>query len=415
MKQTQHHKLPCSFRALTVAFGVAAASLAVPTHASITGADLHLQGAAQAIQVGGFASQGYLKSSANDYLGDTHRGTFDFREYAVNASWAHGHWRIGAQAFGQKLGDYGDDRITLDWATVDYQPKQWLGLRVGRVKLPRGLHNESLDVDAVRPFVLLPQSVYDNRLRDFSAAFNGGMLYGNLELKRAGSLDYRAFYGRMPLSTDSGASDYFNTDAPFPNLAISIDSAIGGSLFWNTPLTGLRAGYSYSRFNDFSTLRFVPFRNANTLKDAPHYDRHLLSLEYASGNWTLAAEWGWENPDYNVHFVNQAPYAFLFVKNTNYYVSAARRINRLLEIGAYHSYGQFEQAAVGSPVVVPPTSQRDTTLSLRVDVSEHLILKLEGHYMDGAAKIFDLPTHPQPVAGRDNSWTLIAVKATVLF
>ena len=46
-------------------------------------------------------------------------------------------------------------------------------MRAGRVKMPRGLYNEALDVDAVRPFVLLPQSVYDNRLRDFNASFEG--------------------------------------------------------------------------------------------------------------------------------------------------------------------------------------------------------------------------------------------------
>jgi hypothetical protein len=367
------------------------------------------------VQFGGFASQGYLLSSANDYLGKTSDGTFDFREYALNASWSKGEWRIGAQAFGQKLGDYGDDKIKLDWATIDYQPKQWMGFRAGRVKLPRGLYNEALDVDSVRPFVLLPQSVYDNRLRDFSAAFNGGMVFGNVGLGRSGSVDYRVFYGKMPLSTTSGASDYFNIDAPFPNLAISLDSAYGGSVFWNLPVNGLRAGYSYSRFKNFSTLRFVPFRNANTYKDAPNYDRHLLSVEYTSGDWVFAAEAGRENPEYNVHFLNQAPYALLFIKNQYYYASVSRRINRQLELGAYYSYSEFSQDAIGSPVVIPRTPQGDCAMSVRFDVSEHLILKAEGHYMDGSGKIFDLPTHPQPPASRSNSWTMFTVKATVLF
>jgi len=415
---TNHQRTPLSrlLRLLPSCAGLVLAAASVgPVSAAATTSDQPFGALMKNLQFGGFVSQGYLHSSANDYLGDTSNGTFDFREYAVNASWATSKWRIGAQAFGQKLGDYGDDKIKLDWATVDYQATQWFGVRAGRVKLPRGLYNESLDLDSVRPFVLLPQSVYDNRLRDFSAAFNGAMIYGNVSLKTAGSLDYRGYYGKMPLSTKSGASDFFNTDAPFPNLGISLDAARGGSLFWNTPVGGLRTGYSYSRFTNFSTLRYVPFRNANTYKVAPTYDRHLLSVEYTTGDWVLAAEAGRENPEYNVHFLNQAPYAFLYVKSKAYYLSAARRINKTVELGAYYSYSDFEQTGVGTPVQMPLTKQGDYALSARFDFNDHLLFKIEGHYMDGSQKIFDLPAHPQPPASRDDSWTLIAVKTTYSF
>lgn len=368
------------------------------------------------VQFGGFASQGFLVNTGNnDYLGNSSDGTFDFREFAANASYATGKWRLGAQAFGQRLGDYGHDTIAIDWATVDYQATQWLGVRAGRVKLPRGLYNEALDLDAVRPFVLLPQSVYDNRLRDFTAAFNGVMIYGNVSLKQAGSLDYRLFYGKMPLDTNSGASDYFNIDAPFPNIEIGIKSAQGGSLFWNTPVAGLRVGYSYNRFNDFNTVRFVPFRNANTYKDTSAYDRHLLSVEYIKGDWVLAAEAGQEEPTYNVHFLGQPPYAYLYAESKYYYFSASRRINSRLELGAYYSYSDFQQVGVGTPVQMPLTKQGDYALSVRFDVNEHLLFKLEGHYMDGSGKIFDLPSKPQPPASRDDSWFMLAAKATLLF
>jgi hypothetical protein len=366
-------------------------------------------------QFGGFASQGYLKSSANDYLGDTSRGTFDFREYGLNGSWSRGQWRVGAQVFGQRLGDYGDDKLKLDWAMVDYQPAQAFGLRVGRVKLPHGLYNESLDLDAVRPFVLLPQSVYDNRLRDFIAAFNGGMAYGNIGLKAAGSIDYKVYYGKMPLSTDSGASDYFNTDAPFPNLQIGLDSAVGSWVFWNTPLQGLRVGYSFSRFKNFRTLRYIPFRGVSTYKTAPEYDRHLISAEYTCGDWVFAAEAGRHDNHYDNTYLDGTPYAHLYPTTNFYYVSAAWRAKSWLELGSYYSHYHFDQWGVGTPVVFPVLNQGDYALSARFDVNEHLLFKVEGHYMDGAGAIFDIPSHPQPVTNRDNSWTMFAAKVTVLF
>ncbi|HYD85132.1 MAG TPA: hypothetical protein VEA63_13800, partial [Opitutus sp.] len=52
------------------------------------------------VQLGGFFSQGYLKSDHNNYPVDTEDGTFDFREYALNASTTLGaHFRVGGQIF----------------------------------------------------------------------------------------------------------------------------------------------------------------------------------------------------------------------------------------------------------------------------------------------------------------------------
>jgi hypothetical protein len=322
---------------------------------------------------------------------------------------------VGAQGFGQKLGAYGEDKPKLDWATVDYQATQWFGIRAGRVKLPRGLYNEALDLDAVRPFVLLPQSVYDNRLRDFIAAFNGGMIYGNVGLQKAGSLDYRAFYGKMPLSIHSGASDYFNTDAAFPNLQMSLDAAEGGSLFWNTAVQGLRVGYSFSRFENFRTLRYIPFRARNTYKTAPHYDRHLASIEYTRGDWVFAAEAGKDVNHYDNTYTDGTVYAHLYPTTNYYYVSASWRARRWLELGSYYGHYHFDQWGVGTPVIFPDLDQGDFAFSCRFDLSEHLIFKLEGHVMSGAGAIFDLPSAPQPVAARDNSWTMLALKTTYSF
>jgi hypothetical protein len=407
---TRHQRsIVCPTRGLLPALALlgAAAAAVAPALASASWKD---------IQFGGFISQGFLVNSGpNDYLGDTSDGTFDFREYAVNASFSTGQWRIGGQLFGQKLGAYGDDEIKLDWAAVDFQAAQWLGFRAGRVKMPRGLYNESLDLDAVRPYILLPQSVYDNRLRDFSASFNGAMIYGNIELKKAGSIDYRVFYGQMPLDIDSGASDFFNIDAPFPNLAIDLDSVRGCSLFWNTPVAGLRAGYSYTGFKDLTTIRYVPFRNANSTKKTDLYGQHLFSLEYMKDDWIFAAELGWESVDYGVTYPNVPPSIFLYWKAHYRALSVSRRINDWFELGAYYSFSDFQQLGVGTPVQMPLTKQGDYALSARFDVNEHLIFKIEGHYMSGSGKIFDIPSHPQPPATRDNSWALFAAKATILF
>ena len=410
MKTNTTASLHPAFR--TARFISAAALLALalaPAQAAVTWKN---------IQLGGFASQGYLVSSDNDYLGETSDGTFDFREYAVNASWATGKFRVGAQAFGQKLGDYGDDKIKLDWATVDYQPTQWLGFRAGRVKMPRGLYNEALDVDSVRPFVLLPQSVYDARLRDFNSAFNGGMVFGNVSLKSAGSLDYRAFYGDIPMSTPSGASDYFNNDAPFPNTSMGMDAVYGGTLFWNTPKDGLRVGYSYSAFKNFSVDRIAAVGGMvfPLLKLSDVHHRHLLSAEYTRGDWVFAAEAGREEAQSGV-FTAIAPSVVVKFESDYFYASVARRLNARVELGAYVSHSRDLTVLV--PAVasaqLPELSQTDYAVSARFDITDHVLFKVEGHYIDGAGKIFDTPARPQPFASRDTSWLMFAAKVTFSF
>jgi len=312
-----------SFRRTLAALGLAVAGLSGAS-AAVTWEN---------IQFGGFASQGFLANTGNnDYLGDTSKGTFDFREYAVNSSYSIGKFRVGAQAFGQKLGQYGDDKIKLDWAIVDYQATQWFGIRAGRVKMPRGLYNEALDLDSVRPFVLLPQSVYDARLRDFNAAFNGAMIYGNVGLKSFGSLDYRAFYGKIPISLSSGAADFYNTGLSATTLSMGMDDVAGGTLFWNTPISGLRTGYSYSEFDQLAIERRAFFGPTETtyVKKADAYKRQLFSVEYTRGDWIFATEYGREDASFVL-----TPFATTTIRPARLkygYVSASRRIKY-----GYHS------------------------------------------------------------------------------
>ncbi len=296
------------------------------------------------LQWGGFISQGYLINSGhNDYLGETSEGTFDFREYAANVSYAAGSFRFGAQAFAHKLGDYGDDEVLLDWATIDWQPSQAFGVRVGRVKTPRGLYNESLDLDALRPFVLLPQGVYDARLRDFNAAFDGALIHGNLSLGRVGSLDYRTYFGDIPIDVSSGASDYFGNGLPVQNLSLGMDSTRGGAVFWNAPIVGLRAGYSYSLFQNLfgrSMITLGPGLSIEAMKRTDAHERHLWSLEYAFRDWLFAAEIGQEHAFFQVGPLGQPAVGYLGSDITAGYLAASRRFRGRFEFGAYYSHSK---------------------------------------------------------------------------
>jgi hypothetical protein len=360
------------------------------------------------VQIGGFFSQGYLDSSNNNYPTASKGGTWDFREMAFNASTTVGsHLRLGAQAFAQRFGNLGDDKVILDWAVADYNFSPLLGIRVGRVKYPKGLYGEALDLDVVRPFVFLPNAVYSVVMRDFSAAFNGGMAYGSVNLGKS-SFDYKAFYGDIPMSQRQGVADFYGALGLYPGTGpttLGMKSVYGGQLVWNTPVSGLKAVYSYSQFNDLETdgpLAPAPMFNAHSLINK--FSWNTYSLEYLLGNWSFASELQRCHGD----IVYGAPPVVRPINDKagwdGWYVSAARRFLGRFEAGAY--YGNLHQAYSAS-------FQKDTAVSFRCDLSEHLTIKAEYHWIDGTQQTFNSARIPNPVIKPDNN--VLAVKTTFSF
>lgn len=243
------------------------------------------------IDVHGFISQGYLQSSANDYLVKSEKGSFEFNEVGINfSSNLSDKLRLGMQLFARDLGDTGNNEVQVDWAFADYRLSNELGLRLGKIKAPMGLYNESRDADIVRTWVLLPQSVYMEAWRSFVVAAEGGGIYGTLNAGPLGSFEYQDVLGTL---------GNFNTEEPllgkqferllqpyaFTGQVITADDVeVTGrkmntlQLVWNTPLEGLRFS---STWTFGKTKADVPAMTQNTyalydsnadgIPDAPIY------------------------------------------------------------------------------------------------------------------------------------------------
>lgn len=366
------------------------------------------------VQVGGFFSQGYIDTNGNNYPFENSSGTADFREAAVNVSTTVGaHLRIGAQAFAQRLGNYGDDKIKLDWAVVDYNVRQEFGVRVGRVKYPKGLYGEALDLDVIRPFVFLPFALYNPVVRDFNSSFNGGMVYGTFNVGKGGSLDYKAFYGDIPMNPEQGVADFFNTTSLYaaPGVTeLGMDSTYGAHLVWNSPINGLKFCSSYSALDAlYANGKFAAYPAGNVSLLLERYDYITLSTEYAVGLWTLAGEWQKAGGD----TVVGTPFGKQLGKSVvhNWYASVARRLNDRWEVGTYYSSQENKRPAAGTPNKA--TYNRDWALSVRFDLNEHVTLKLEGHSIDGGYNLFNTTRTPNRTL-KDRT-TFFAAKTTLVF
>lgn len=133
------------------------------------------------LEIHGFATQGYIKTSENNFFGDSESGSFDFRELGINASTEPlPNMRLAGQLLSRKAGEISDGDVEVDFALADVtlrsDEKGSVGVMVGRIKNPLGLYNEARDVTFLRPGVTIPQVVYYEKLRDLFLSSDGAAL-----------------------------------------------------------------------------------------------------------------------------------------------------------------------------------------------------------------------------------------------
>ncbi len=359
------------------------------------------------VDVHGFVSQGYIKTDDNNFLAnDSSGGTFQYNEIGINFSkQITNKLRIGLQLFSHDLGVIGNNEILLDWAFADYRWRDWLGLRVGRIKAPHGLYNEGRDVDMLRTSIFLPQSVYKELDRDVMVAVNGFGLYGDVPLDTMGTLSYYVLAGTSDVGADSGAARQFNSARlGGAQLFEADDFEMGetyvGSLQWQTPLDGLRLRGTIRR----SDLEMPATTGAalagwgipigtEFVYEMARTRTIVGSIEYSWNDLVVAAEYQDTKADAYIDIPGLGNFTDSTSNNDGYYVSASYRVNDWLEVGSYYSkyYADSDDrdgkagAASTSYMYDYQAWLEDIALSARFDINQYWLFKIEGHLMDGAA------------------------------
>ena len=376
----------------------------------------------RAIHLHGFISQGGFFSTSNDYIGASSRGSLAMFEAGLNVSTeVTDRLRAGLQLFARNVGTFRDIPPRLDWAFLDYRWKRWLGLRAGIVKLPYGLHNEYADIDAARLSILLPQSVYPLRNRSALISHTGFALYGERTLGTAGSLEYQALLGTLDIPENALNIVGARLDE------IDTKYVTGAQLFWRPPVEGLRIGASYVRTSvdfhltlDASTVAalimagLVPadFDGALGIYQRPT-GFVIGSAEYSPGSWLFAAEYGRWSKRQRTTLPMLLP---TFEEDSErFYVMANRRWSERVAAGVYYSVFHVDAAdrrGRDETKYAEPhhAFQRDLAATVRYDVNEHWLWKLEAHFIDGTADLFQ-SRNPQP----ERYWGLFLFKTTVTF
>ena len=119
----------------------------------------------------GFLTQGAFYARNNHYFGrNNRRVTFDFREIGLGGNFSVSpRHRVAGLLLSRDAGKTDNNRIRVDHLLLDSKwgrLEDWeISSQLGRAKTPLGLFNETRDVAATRPSVLLPQSIYLDNAR----------------------------------------------------------------------------------------------------------------------------------------------------------------------------------------------------------------------------------------------------------
>jgi len=394
------------------------------------------------VKVHGFVSLGHLYSDEVNFLADTKEGTFEFNEIGLNfQSRPTDRLRLGVQLFSRDLGDLGNNNVQIDWAVADYQAADELGIRVGITKTPLGLAHDQIDLDMVRTPVFLPISVYNPLYRDVYMNINGANFYGRLPAGVLGSFEYSASAGNNS-SFDPSVYEQFWADMGIGVEDAEIRLMYGGRLIWNTPLEDFRVGGSFFKLEDFKVTGNMPAQYT-----APIPGASGLSLYPAGTNLIVSADEGaiWHIfTQYNIDRLTVTGEVFRIIVDAD--VSADQDYNPAVAPPGFDGFGsdytnyggwyalldyQFTDWFAGAISYGAeynhwdyPTGsnrdeehwrgfRRDTTISARFNITSYWNLKIESHFMDGAAGLKDsFQEEPDDI---NRYWNLYAVKTTFYF
>lgn len=367
------------------------------------GANLHAEdmtvGKTSDLTWHGFISQGYIRSTHNNYLGESHKGSFNFSEVALNVTKSLDHKiDLGAQLFARKFGPNENFNTKFDWFYANYQHTNWIKIKVGRIKIPYGLYNDISDIDSARVSILLPQSVYPSQNRNYLLAQNGIQLYGFGDVSKMGSLGYHIYAGSINLDLPPVT----NTN----RIITQIDTPYiyGGRLLWETPKEGLKTAFTIQTLN---LKLHINEASVPVNTDLP-VTLGLVSVEYLVNKLKLASEYGRQYVE-----VKSSPELFPHTKTTSekYYLLANYQLTDTFSPGLYYSMLTPNVRNRGNH----EKKQRDVALFCRYDFNPNWLIKFEGHLMNGTGGLSSALNNNLPLSSLKNNWQVFLVKTTANF
>ncbi len=273
------------------------------------------------VQVKGFLTQGFFHSSGNNVYGHSDDSIASgLTEIGLNLTYKPlDNLTFMVQGLYKRAGQVDDGSFHVDHGLAELilfnNGQTQGGLRMGRVKSPFGLYNETRDVAFTHPTILLPMGLYFDRSRTIFLSADGGQVFikHNDDL---GQLHVRFFYG-MPISDNNEAIDAFLSFSTRGKVITRPSFITQLRYDTNDDSTALALTYANTE------LKYRPsvndFLNAGTFSVSPF----VISARHTFDDLTLTAEYSlrWNQ----ISHLGGVYRARKFISE-NYYLEASYRL-----------------------------------------------------------------------------------------
>lgn len=371
----------------------------------------------QQLQVHGFLSQGYIKTTKNNVFGHSNNsGSLDFREIGLTASLRPlPKLQFSGQLLHRRAGK-GGGGIHIDFGFLDYNfintPSGEFGIRLGRMKNPLGFYNDTRDVPFTRPSILLPQSIYFDRTRNLALASDSVHFYG----------ESRTDWGNVSIQLGTGFPqvDDSNTDVSilgstqYPGKLRPRLSYLGRILY-ELPDGRFRLAISSTQLN----VGYNPGQNDILESGSFKFSPLIFSAQYNAEHWSVTSEYalrytrrhGFGLPQFDKSTTGESFYLqgiYRFPANweavLRYDLLFANRKDRNgKKFAAHTGYSQ------------PAHSQyaKDLTIGLRWNITPAIMLSTEYHRVHGTAWLS--PLDNPDITRTKRNWNLFAAQISYRF
>jgi len=349
------------------------------------------------LQLHGFFTQAVMKSSANHFFGPSDKGSSEFTEIGANASFKPTpDLQFSAQILSRRAGALNDGTPQLDYGFVDYRISSGIdglwGLRLGRVKNPMGLYNETRDVSFTRPSIFLPQSTYLDRSREVYLSTDALYLYGEQRTDQGlYMLDFGMGY---PQANSVELERVLLLNKDWAGHLQAIKPSFLGRLIYDWQEGRIRVGLTWVKAEiDFNAEAADLIRSGSICVEPK-----IISLQYNSELWSWTAE-------YTEQKTTTEGLGFLISDETrfaeSYYLQAQYRFSPKWEGLLRYDVQYFgrddktgEKLASSSPVlesfglpavVAHSRFSKDASIGLRWNISSQFIWQAEYHKVNGTS------------------------------
>jgi len=372
-----------------------------------------LQG--ERLQIHGFASVTAVKTSANRFFGDSPNLSWNFIEVAVNASYQlNPRVLFAGQVLARNAGDMYDGTPVLDYGladvTLDETPTRRLGVRLGRLKNPMGLYNETRDVPFTRPSIFLPQVIYFDKVRNMVLSTDGIMVYGDL-YSGHGDLSFTLSAGQRVVDENV---EWTLLGADFPGRLRARGVNWVGGLWYSAMQERLRLGVS----DIITAFSYQPAQAPDFGAGRVKFNYLVLSAQYNAERWTLTSEYGrlpmtWRD------FGESFPYHNL--PGEGYYLQGTYRVLPTLELMLRYEEGFTDRkdrdgtrssALLGGAVPPGDYFAKIWSLGVRWDLNPHVMLRAQYERHQGTYTIAARENDPATLV---EDWDLFALQLAVRF